>query len=173
MYRNILILCFILSSKLSLAQISLDDLLKIQKSDVGTITSLLIDKNWQLIESKQETDDDYGKMNWAKGVDQFESDKATAWLNIDYSETVHNRVTLQAFSKLLYQNIKAKIISYGMKKISYGLMDGYSFNDYAGVNYAIRIGVGSNSGSNVSRYIFIIWNKADYKNIMEDKYESN
>ena len=162
MLRTYLFFLLITISKLSFAQISLDDLFQIQKSDVGTITNLLIDKNWQLIESSKETEDNYGEMKWAYGVNEFESEKANAWLNIDYSESAHNRVSMEAFNKLLYQKIKEKVISYGMKKVNYGLIDNYTFIDYAGVNYVVRIGIGSNSESNVSRYVFLVWNKKDY-----------
>lgn len=162
MKDKLLLLLILLGTKTSLAQITFDDLLKIQKSDAGTTTELLISKNWQLISSTEETETEYGTMSWAYNVSEYESEKASAWINIDYSETSHNRIGIQFFYKSLYVKLKEKVLAYGMKKINYGLVDGYSFIDYAGVNYVVRIGVGSNSDSNVSRYIFLVWNKKDY-----------
>lgn len=154
-----LILGFNIVSK---AQINFDDLLKIQRSDVGYIASFLTDRNWQLTESSEETQDEYGKMTWAYGVDNYEIDKAQLWLNIKYSVEVHNRLTLQVADKLLFQNIKAKILSYGMKRINSDLKDGLAYSDYVGKNYVVRVAIGTNSETNKSRYLFSLWNREDY-----------
>ncbi|MFD0939601.1 hypothetical protein [Pedobacter boryungensis] len=166
-------LIFISTINFCYSQINFDNLLTIQRSDVGTITNFLIDKNWQLIESTEETEEAFGTMKWGYSVNNYETEKAELWLNIDYSSEVENRVSLQVHNKIMYQNIKAKALSYGMKKIGSNLKDGFAFTDYAGKNFVIRIGISSNSTSRGSIYHFILWSKNDYINTLEKNKEVN
>jgi hypothetical protein len=169
----IISIVFVTSINFCYSQINFDNLLTIQRSDVGTITNFLIDKNWQLIESTEETEEKYGTMKWGYSVNSYETEKAELWLNIDYSADVENRVSLQLHNKISYQNIKSKVLSYGMKKIGSNLKDGFAFTDYAGKNFVVRIGISSNSTSRGSIYHFILWNKNDYLNTLKDEEEEN
>lgn len=160
---SLFLLILIFPTSIFAQNITLDDLLKVQRTDAGSITDLLIDRNWKLIESEEETEENYGTMKWAYGINEYELEKAVAWLSISYSESIQNRVTLQVHNKSAYQKLMSKINSYGMKKFNYGLLDGASFNDYRGVNYVIRVAISADKNSANTTYLFMIWNRKDFE----------
>lgn len=141
--------------------LSLDDLITLQKSGLAEMTDFLANKGWEFHSSTLPANDKYGEISFAHSRQEVE-DKASAWLNILYADSVATRVMYQSGSREVYQSFKNKIAAYGMEQSGQTLSEGSISTSYTGKNYGVIISHTTTGDYNSPVYVFSLYEKNDY-----------
>jgi hypothetical protein len=143
--------------------LNLDQLLYIIKQDVDEVDTYLSNKRWNF-SSTEELSENSTMVTWSFSPNTYDSEKAEAWLNVNFYLDGSNWLYYQTQNKETFNLIKQKVLSIGMEKINASANSDGIYSTYAGQNYIIVLGVTKTEGSysEVSTNVVKIYPKEDY-----------
>jgi len=159
-FKVIIISIFSIVCSCSFAQkLSLNQLILLKKNKIDYINDYLLNKGWEYHLSKKY--DDHDMVIWDYDRDEYEREKAQAWLTIYFYDNGETLLVYECFNKSIYTSIKSEIGFNKMKKCNSEVNDNSIINHYIGANYAVSI---TFRKDNCNSYSFTLFSKDEYLN---------
>jgi hypothetical protein len=145
--------------------ITLDDVLKLRKNDIGYVEEYLTGKGWTFLEAKEPTDEDMGTATFAYKKSEFD-DTAQSFLYFMYSGfSERRRLALQINRVETYNAYLSRVKSLGCNLVESKISDGDIVKIYRGQTTTIQITtstVKNDFDSKKTVYNFFICENEDY-----------
>lgn len=161
-----LIILFTFSS-VQAQYLTLDQLVNLQTRDLEYVNLFLVNKGWDFNSAEAETDETMGDAVWAYGKSEVDSERATAWFHLRYSQGYQSSIVYQMNSKTHYTLIKNRVVALGMKLVSSEIIDDGLLSVYIGKNYAVKIVSSAAKEDASAKYLFTILTKESYLNSLD------
>lgn len=163
---TLLFIATIASVQFNYAQnLTMNQLVNMRKMDVGGVTNILNQKNWEFIDADEETDDILGNVSFAYQKSVYD-DNATSFLSYYFSEELQiKRISIQVNSRLKYNEYLSAIKKFGCKDIGSKVIDGKIYQLYQGAttSFIISNGITQNSYNvNTSYWNFELRDNDDF-----------
>lgn len=151
--------------------LTLDELIKFQKSDFVAVNDILTSKGWDFSHSKKGDFGNYNTVTWAFEKNDF--NEATGWLTLYTAEDSENILSYQMHSSRIYNSIKTQIIEYKMKSISNSIEDNEISSVYQGQKYTITVSINSSEDKSNPHYVIGVISNDTYALIKLNEFLEN
>ena len=164
--NKFLLVIVLLNSLEVLAQnISIDDIIKLRKNDIGFVEEFLTERGWSFLEASEPTIETMGSATFAYKKDNY-SDAAQSFLTFiysGYSDT--RRIGVQINKSDIYNTYLARVKSFGCKLIDSKIEEGNIIKIYRGQTTTFKITTTTVKGdfdSKRSTYYILLYDNLDY-----------
>jgi hypothetical protein len=139
--------------------LTVDNLLKLRKSEIGYVEEFLTSKGWSFTRAEEPTDDNMGTATFAYNKNNY-NDNAECFLTFLYSHSIERkRVGIQIINSQVYNSYLSEIKRLGCKLIDSKVEDNAIIKVYRGQTTTFKITTSTLKnefeGTNTFYYILI------------------
>lgn len=149
--------------------LSLDDLITLQKFNLEKANDFLLKKNWTFVGA--DDNENSPTITWAYNLNEG---NANAWLEqYQFGENEYI-INYQISSKIVYERIKDRVNAFGMRLIKSQALNNVLSQIFQGKNYTISIDI-STKNTELPNYHFCLMKNSSYELIdrINKKSETN
>jgi len=170
MKKIILGIILLVSNSLMSQNLSLEQVLSLQKKDLIGVEEYLSAKDWSLLEIEKETNETLGTVTFAYNKSSY-GDKAESFLYYLYSDT-RSRVSIQVHDKNKYNEYLKSVKTLGYKLIASKMEEDTIDKVYQNNSTTIIISITAkdNYGTTSTVYSYFVVSNDDYDYNFKEKY---
>jgi len=166
MKQKLLLLIILVFSNKSLAQnLSLDEILKLRKNDIGYVEEYLTNKGWNFLEAKEPSEEEMGSATFTYKKSDFDN-TAQSFLYFMYSgHSERKRIGIQVNKVDVYNTYISRIKSFGCTLTDSKVVGSDIVKIYVGETTTFKITtttVTNDFNSKKTIYHFLICDNIDY-----------
>lgn len=172
--KAILVIITAIISNFSFSQnVTFDQAQNLRKKTLAEVEIFLTAKGWRMTGADEATDDKMGRATFGYDVNQFDSEKATAWINF-YESTLganFNRLRIQIHKPTLYSTFLSKLTANAYKLKSSKIKDGSIEKIYQNATTTCMVTTATSEGTftKSTTYSFFFIDNVSYQLTIEDE----
>jgi len=164
-YKLLFLLLFVLPFDSLSQNLSIDELIKLRKNDIGYVEEYLTGKGWSFLEASEPSSETLGSATFAYKKNNYD-ETAQSFINFLYSDFGRRRIGIQVNKVESYNAYVTRIKALGCKLVDSKIKDGEIIKIYMGPTTTFKISTSTVKNDFDSRktiyYVFIIDND-DYQ----------
>lgn len=172
--KAILLIVTAIISNFALSQnVTFDQAQNLRKKTLAEVEIFLTAKGWRMTGADEATDDKMGRATFGYDVDQFDSEKATGWINFYQSSlgVNFNRLRIQIHKPTLYSTFLSRLTASAYKLKSSKIKDGGIEKIYQNTTTTCIVTTATSEGifSKSTTYGFFFIDNVSYKLTFDDE----